>query len=110
MSSVTAVSIVVHPDAAARVAELGHQSAFEQMLRQVEAFIPGLHRIEVDLVPDYDEGGDPGVYILGLVDPRVGIGNSGRDEWSRWKLANFPTDVWRHYSLVCTTGELGHAG
>jgi hypothetical protein len=104
------VPVTVDPKAAARVAELGHRDAFERMLEKVTEYVPGLVEIQVDLVPDYEEGGDPGIMFMGLVDARVGIDNPGCDRWAEWKLATYPPDIFRHYSLWTAPVEVGHAG
>lgn len=110
MSIATSVPVMVMPDAAARVAELGHQVQLEQMIEQVIKLIPRLLRVEVILVPDYDEGGDPGVVIEALVNPSATTEGGGRHLWRKWKISTFPTDISRHYSLLCAPVEAANAG
>jgi hypothetical protein len=109
LTNALSVPVVVQPEVAARVSELGHEVPFDQLLQQVEKLTAGLQEIQVELVPDYDEGGEPGIYILGVVDPTVGTDDAARREWGEWKIASFPPDVWRHYTLWTTLG-VRHAG
>jgi hypothetical protein len=100
MSIPTTIPVTVEPEAAARVAELGLQAEFEEMLEQVRQMVSKLRRIEVVLVPPYDTGDDPGIVIQAFRDM------ADRDEddptwnrFSRWKITTFPPDVFRHFNM-----------
>src|SRR4051812_17732859 len=92
MPAALSVPVSVSPEAAARVAELGHGEIFDRMLEQVCRLIPGLVEVVVILVPDYDEddGGEPGILLMGHVDAGVGIDNPGHERFSEWKLTTYP--------------------
>src|SRR4051794_24974808 len=59
MSSTVDGPVTVSPEAAARVAELGLQREFEQIVEHTRQTIPGLRRLEVTLAPAHDTGDDP---------------------------------------------------
>src|SRR5262249_11592159 len=62
MSTMT-VPLTVTQEAAARVAELGMQREFDQMLEHMRQTVPGLLAIEVELAEPYDTGDEPRVLI-----------------------------------------------
>ena len=58
------VPVVVDPEATARVAELGMQAEFDQMLDYARRAVPDLRRIDVEVAWPYDTGREPGVTIV----------------------------------------------
>jgi hypothetical protein len=103
------IPVTVAPEAGALIAELGHEQIFDLMLEKASQVIPGSVEMVVLHVPDYDEGADPGILIMGHVDARVGIANNGHERWRDWKLSTFPTEIWRHYSLCTAPVEVADA-
>jgi hypothetical protein len=99
MSSSTA-PLVINPDAAERVAQLGLQHEFEQIVEYTCRNVPGLLGLEVTLAPAYDAGDEPGVILEASVPYRPATDLGVGDRWRDWVLATFPPDVWRHFTLM----------
>src|SRR5437879_6133803 len=100
MSTTHAIPLTVEAEAAALVAELGLQTELEQMLEQARQTITGLRRLQVKIAPAYDTG-EEGIIIEATRDPA----SRDRNEWtweqfSRWKIATFSPDVYRHFTLL----------
>jgi hypothetical protein len=57
MAATTDVSVVIEPDAAARVAELGMEAELQRMLEHLKQSVPNLHtlRVEFDAQCNPDE-------------------------------------------------------
>lgn len=110
MNAATAIPLTVTSDAAARIAELGMQTEFEQMLEHARQTIQGLQRFEVILVPPHDTGDDPGV-VIEAIRPAVSLPTDAeaRHEWRDWLLETFSPDVWRHFVLWTLDGT-NHVG
>lgn len=99
MSASTTVPVVIAPEAAARVAELGMQAELQQMLDHVRQVFPDLTHIEVSLNERYDTGGEPGVAIDAFV--RRAWVPEDRACWDlgTWQSATFPPRVCEHLLL-----------
>jgi hypothetical protein len=100
MSATTEVPLTIQPDAAARVAELGLQREFDEMIEQARRMIPDLRRIEVTLAwpPDYED--DPRVIIAPIV-PNRGVSYlPAEQQYVAWELATYSPDVLRHILLM----------
>ena len=54
MTTAIDVKVTVTPEAAARVAELGFQKEFDQLIEHARTTIPGVRWIEVRMEPPYD--------------------------------------------------------
>jgi hypothetical protein len=97
------IPLIVEPDAAAHVAELGMQAQFEQMLEHARQTMPGLRSIRVTLQPAYDLG-QPCV----LIEPEREDPHLDRDptdlEWARWQDDAFPPEVCQHFVLLSNYG------
>lgn len=84
----------------ALVAELGLQPELEKMLEHARQTITGLQRLQVKFAPAYDTGED------GIIIEAVRESSSRQtsawtwDQFSRWKIATFPPDVCRHFTLL----------
>ncbi len=110
MSAPTTIPVMVEPEAAERVAELGLQAEFARMLEHARQTIPGLRRIDVALVPAYDTGDDPGIFMDAVRDASFFAENDPiRHRWREWVLSAFPPDVHRHFTLW-DAYESNHAG
>ena len=104
MSSATEIALSISPEAAARVAELGLQREFEQMLEHARQTIPGLYRLEAAVPPLYDLGGEPGVVIDAFVPDRGLPYNPAQAEYGRWQVRTFPPEVCEHFTLLTNHG------
>jgi hypothetical protein len=110
MNAAVTVPVSVTPEAAERLAEVGCQEQYEQMLGKICELIPDLRWIKVWLVPAYEEGDEPGIILDAITeDAAVLDRHSLYDQFSDWKLATFPPDVRMHFSLSITD-EAAHAG
>jgi len=102
MSTTTTVPVFVSPEAAARVAKLGFQREFEQLIERARTTIQGVRRIEVQLEPPYDTHDDDQVVIwIRIADDQL-LDNSMEEEYSRWTCENFSPDVRWNISTVLT--------
>jgi hypothetical protein len=99
MALTTTVPTTITPEAADRIAELGYQREFEQMLEQTRQIVPGLRSIAVKLVLPYDTGDETGIRIEAFTSPPSSPDNSIWNRWSNWKITHFPPDVFRHFQL-----------
>src|SRR4051794_5189353 len=104
MSSTVDGPVTISPEATARVAELGLQREFEQIVEHTRRSIPGLQRIEVTLAPAHDTGGDPRVILDAFLSGRESLVDPTFNRWRDWVLATFPPDVWRHFMLLTVDG------
>jgi hypothetical protein len=101
MSITTTVPLYVSPEAAARVAELGFQREFEQLIERARTTIQGVRRIEVQLEPPYDTHDNDQVVIwIRIADDQLDI--FSEEEYSRWTCENFSPDVRWYISTVLT--------
>jgi hypothetical protein len=109
MSTTTAITTLIAPEATTYVAELGLQPQFEQMLEHTRRTVPGLRSIAVELQPPYDVGGGPCVLIEATrEDPHLEDDPTGR-RWDQWQIATFPPEVFQHFVLIVLY-EQPHAG
>jgi hypothetical protein len=109
MSEATNVPVTIEPEAAARVAELGLQAEFEQMLEQVRKTVRGLRQIEVTLRDRYDTGGEPGVGIRGISGLPWSFYERTHRELGNWLVHTYPGRVLEHLSMRVHFGA-SHAG
>jgi hypothetical protein len=100
MASATDIPLTIAPEAAERVAELGLQREFEQMLEHARLLLPGLRRLEVTLAPPYDTGDEPRVIIDAFIPPRDPSSDLPDRAYEAWVLATFSPDVLRHILLM----------
>ncbi len=105
MTISTTIPVIVTPQAAARIAELGFQSQVDRMIEHARQVLPQLERFEVALNERYDMGGDSGVAI-----EAHGKHPSPVDDGIFGKLADrmvniFPPEVLEHLSIDYHPGE-----
>ena len=103
------VPVVVEPEAAARVAELGMQPQFEQMLEHTRRSVTDLRRIDVWVAWPYDTGCEPGVAIEAIIGRPWVPEDETEDELGRWKVETFPPEVCEHFAILTQYGG-DHAG
>src|SRR5262245_14007910 len=101
MATATLVPITVESDAAARVAELGIQREFEQMLDHARQTVPGLRCIRVTLEYDPHGAEEPGLVIWSHRDRPSSLDYDSTDEeWGMWFVTAFPPQVCRHLCMI----------
>ena len=105
MATTTTIPITVTEEAAARVAELGMQREFEQMLEHTVQTVPDLKSVEVILAPPYDTGDYPRVILeasrtVPLVPP-----DETESQWWDWQIGTFPPRVCAHFLMQTLHGE-----
>lgn len=101
MTIKTDVPVVIPPDAAARIAQLGIQPEVEQMLDHTKHTVPDLEAIEIELWDDEFEPGQPHLSINAW---RPGCSASLDDyapqrELGSWLVRTFSPDVARWVSF-----------
>jgi hypothetical protein len=100
MEATTSVPIIVAPEAAARVQELGMQRELEAMLDHTRQHVAGLQSIEVILYHDETEPGQPRVIIAAHLDDS---GPANDDpvsrQWGRWFVTTFAPTVRRWFGF-----------
>ena len=100
MSTSQMIPLAVEPKAAALVAELGVETVLEQMLEHARQTITGLTCLQVKFGPAYDTG-EERIIIVAIRDPDCLETNGWSwDQFSRWKIATFSPDVYRHFTLL----------
>jgi hypothetical protein len=108
MTIKTDIPVVIRPEAAARIEQLGIQREVEQMLEHTRQSVPGLESIEVEAWDDEFEPGQPHLSIVGW---RPGCSSSGADfdpetEWGSWFVRAFQPEVVRWFSFyICYRNE-----
>lgn len=96
----TTIPIIITPEAAARVAELGMQAELEQMLEHTCQTVPGLRSIKVEEELPYDTDPDSSIGIwVARDDPHLEEDTTDR-EWGRWLVRTFPPDVCRYFVMI----------
>jgi hypothetical protein len=105
----TTAPVLVTPEAAQRVAELGMQAELERMLEHTRQTVPGLRAIEVQLAWPYDTGDETSLVIeVTRDDPHLGY-DPIDSIWGEWKVKTFPPDVCRYFVMM-SVYEPTHAG
>jgi hypothetical protein len=110
MGAIPAIPLTVDPEASALVAELGLQAELERMLEHARHTVSGLLQLYVVFAPPYDTGPDPAIVIEAHRDPTARQPDD--QTWyrfSRWQIATFSPDVFRHFVLLIMD-EHNHAG
>jgi hypothetical protein len=101
------IPVTVAEDAAARVAELGMQREFDQMIEHAKQALPGLRSIRVTL--EYDPEcptNPPGVVIWALREDLVEKHklDPASEEFRYWIVATFPPEVLLNIILIPVYG------
>jgi hypothetical protein len=103
MSIATTIPISISAEAGKRVAELGMQHELERIL-EYTCQAPGVHRIDVTLIPPCDPGDDPRVVLEVSQDLPEEANNPLWRQWCDWMVDTFPSDVLRHFNLLSVHG------
>jgi hypothetical protein len=101
------IPVKVAEDAAARVAELGMQREFDQMIEHAKETLPSLRSIRVTL--EYDPEcptNPPGVVIWAHRDDLVEKGklDPADEDYTNWKISTFPPKVLWHITVISVYG------
>jgi hypothetical protein len=103
----TTIPVTITEEATARVAELGMQPEFEQMLERVRQIVSGLRsmRVTLEFDPACPEN-EPGIAIWAYRDDLpTGSPIDYTDwHWGEWQSATFPPNVCRHFVMVSLYG------
>ncbi len=103
MTTATEVKVTVTPEAAARVAELGFQKEFDQLIEHARKTIPGVRKIEAIMEPPDDMHPEDQVVIwIGIADEQF-RNNPGVKAYKLWRVETFSPDVCWHIVTVPTT-------
>jgi len=97
----TDIPTTIHPDAAARIVQLGIGHEVEQMLEHTKQTVPGLEAIEIETWDDEFEPGEPHLSINVW---RPGSSTSLDDyapqrEFGSWLVRTFSPDIARWVSV-----------
>jgi hypothetical protein len=97
----TNIPCTISAAAKVRIAELGIEHGFEQMLEHALQCVPALHGVEVTLEPAYDEDDDSRIVINAAVGYRDGDPlNPGFQVWVTWVGRTISPDVSRHVTML----------
>lgn len=108
MSASTEIPVTIAPEAADRIAELGMQKEFEQMIAHVRQVVPDLAAIEVVRELPYDTDWEP-VSITAYSDRAFAPGENTSRDLDRWVVNTFPPQVLEHL-LILLSPWSSHAG
>jgi hypothetical protein len=103
------IPVTVAEDAAARVAELGMQREFEQMLEHAKTAVPHLRYLRVTL--EYDPArpqAEPGLVIWAHRSdvPDDDVADLTDWNWAGWQGRTFPPQVFQHIVLISIYGGI----
>jgi hypothetical protein len=101
MPDTTAVPLTITPEATARIAELGMQAEFEQMLEHTRQTVAGLRALRVSLQEPYDLGGGPVVIIDATVEEQHSADDPTGSKWGLWLIRTYPPQVCENFFLFC---------
>lgn len=99
MSTGTPVATSIQPEAAAHAARLGLQAELAEVLTYAKRGVPGLISLAVEYAPAYDSGND-GILILATREPTGPSNPECWEQFSAWKTARFPPEVWCHFNVI----------
>jgi hypothetical protein len=100
MAEVTPIPVTIEPEAAARIAELGMQAEFEQMLEHARQVVPALQRIDVQLALPYDTGDETRIIIQATRNEPFSSGDRTLWNWDAWVIQTFSPDVYRYFTML----------
>ena len=95
------VPVNVTPEAKSRIAELGMQREFEEMLEYSQAQIPDVRTFEVYLDHGSQDVPDPCVVIVGVLPQGTAMPEPSFD-WriGDWKIRTFPPEVCVNFVIL----------
>jgi hypothetical protein len=105
--SATTIPVTVAEDAAARVAQLGMQREFEQLIEHAKQVMPHLRylRVTLEYNPECPHE-DPGVVIWAHRSdtPEPGTLDPITSAYSTWKIEMFPPEVCINFTVLSVYG------
>jgi hypothetical protein len=104
MSASIEAPLTITPEAAARIAELGMQKEFEQMIAYVREVVPELAAIEVVRELPYDTDWEP-VSITAYSDQVFAPGDNTSAKLDEWVVTTFPPQVLEHLVVLLSPGR-----
>ena len=104
MSASTDIPLTITPEAAARIAELGMQNEFEQMIEHTRQVVPALAAIEVVRELPYDTDSEP-VSITAYWDRPYAPEDNTSADLDRWVVEMFPPHVLEHMHIFLIHGR-----
>jgi hypothetical protein len=104
MATSATIPVTVSPEAQARIAELGLQREFEQMMEHTLQTVPGLFSLRVELV-EKDEDDEPAIVLwCHKTLPPVRGPDPVEHDWVKWQIASFPPEKLMHFVMICIYG------
>lgn len=100
MTTATTIPVTVTDEATARIAALGMQREFEQMIEKAKEIVPHLRFIRVTL--EYDPEGEelPGIVIWSHRFDRNWQGDTSTEVFGGWLVRTFPPDVCVNFCMI----------
>jgi hypothetical protein len=106
MATTTTIPVEISTEAMARVAELGMQSEFDEMIEHAKLALPNVRRIHVTLEDSPEEPGDLRVVIWAHRPPPPNADYDPSDwEYGGWFVRAFPPEVCQHFCVTSTYGS-----
>jgi hypothetical protein len=109
MATSTDIAVTIAPEAAARVAELGLEPQFQQILEHTKQTVPGLKAIEVAFERLVEDPDNPIVVLEAIRALPRPEGDDPTERVDLWTIETFEPDVLRHF-IVMTCFESPHEG
>jgi hypothetical protein len=107
MTTAATIPVKVEPDAAEYIEQLGMRAEFERMLEHTRSIVPGLRAITVEYDHDPSNTIGPGIIIWSHRDEPPGPDGVDND-WGRWKVTTFPTEVCLQFVMLSAYGGGGN--
>jgi hypothetical protein len=100
MQTTSTIPVTISDEAAARVAELGMQREFEEMLEYLKTNVPGVRSIAVTL--DFAPWMSPEPAVLFDAERRQleGEDDPAYWKWNEWLIRTFPQEVGQHFATL----------
>ena len=100
MATTATIPVTVTSEAAARIAELGMQSEFEQMIEHAKEVVAYLRSLRVTLEYDPEGVEEPGLVIWSHRDDTDWEDDKSDVSFGRWKVDTFPPEVCIHFVMI----------
>jgi hypothetical protein len=102
----TGILVTIAPAAADRAAQLSMQRELKQMLEHTLRNVSGLRSVEVKLELPYDTDVETSITIEATMYHPSPVEDRTEEEWARWQIANFPSEVCWYFRLITQYGPL----
>ena len=104
MNPTTTIPVVVTPEAAARVAELGMQRELDIMVQHALQTVPGLRSVEVQLALPYDTGDETRITIEAMADLDADGHFQAEKQYGTWVINTFAPAICAYIHLLTVPG------